>query len=70
MEERKKEIEAFEKKKSENLQKYKSMKEKLAEAEKSQSLNLDELKKSLNELEKEKDAIQKEEDDLRKKDKV
>lgn len=70
MEERKKEIEAFEKKKSNNFQKYKNVKEKFVEAEKSQSPNLNELKLALEQIEKEKDTIQKEEDELRKKDKV
>lgn len=70
MEERKKEIEEFEKKKSDKLQKYKNFKEKLSEAEKSQSPNLEELKNALKEIEKEKEAMEKEEVELKKKDKV
>lgn len=70
MEERKKEIEAFEKKKNDIQLRYKNIKEKVNEAEKSSGPNLDSLKFALKELEKEKDNITKEEIELKKKDKV
>ncbi|XP_018562619.1 hsp90 co-chaperone Cdc37 [Anoplophora glabripennis] len=70
MEERKREIEVFEKKKSDNAKKVKELKEKVAKAESSKENNLEDLKKSLQEAEKEAENIKNEEDELRKKDKL
>lgn len=63
-------MEAFEKEKSAHQQKCKNIMDKLEEAEKSHSPNLEELKQALKDLEKEKENIQKEEIELKKKDKV
>ncbi|KAJ8958925.1 hypothetical protein NQ318_019694 [Aromia moschata] len=70
MEERKREMEEFEKKKSANLKQITELKEKVAQAEKSSAENLEALKKSLQDLEKKAETIKKEEEELKKKDKL
>lgn len=70
MEERKRELDAFEKKKSEHSKIVKELKEKVTKAKDTKPCNFDELKKALEEAEKEADDIKKQEEELRKKDKV
>ncbi|CAG9814122.1 unnamed protein product [Phaedon cochleariae] len=70
MEGRKQELDAIEKKKSEQTKKINEIKEKVKEAEKSSAENLETLNKNLQELEKEMEALKKEEDDFKKKDKL
>ncbi|XP_056644633.1 hsp90 co-chaperone Cdc37 [Diorhabda sublineata] len=70
MEERKKEYENIEKKKSDHIKKISELKAKLAEAEKTNASNLNDLKKALQDVEIEGDKIKKEEEEIRKKDKL
>lgn len=70
MEERKKELEAFEKRKQEHQQKLTATKNELLEAEKTNQSNIDDLKKRLRDLEIEKEKIKKDEEELNKKEKV
>lgn len=70
MDERKREIEAFEKKKSENTKKVKELKEKVTKANDLKACDLEGLKKALQEAEKEAENIKQKDEELRKKDKV
>ncbi|XP_074029986.1 cell division cycle protein 37 [Leptinotarsa decemlineata] len=70
MEERKRELETIERKKSENEQKINDVKEKLVEAEKCKADNLEVLRKQLQDLEKEAETIKKDEEEMKKKDKM